>query len=709
MIMSETITAGAPVGNKNAARNGLSAVADAATKRAKLTGNFLDHAVAADAHYDAAQAWKDERDDDSHQHHTAMHEEHAKHYQIKNGKAVAAASTESADVVRAAGTSEGAEKGWAHRGSWSPENHMSALGDHSKEISDTHGLAGGDQKQFDAHLASMKAHAKSYHAKHNSDKDYHEEASRLHDHAVAKHREAGNNEISMTHRKLASEHAKEYLKASDTTNTEVIHCRSHSASGPVLAADQPWECGKAVSIMWMPAGTHTICAGFRKGSIELTVNCDASTAEAVQASLESWRQERPRQEPFGCIEHKEQEASFRVGASCGFKWNDDGVYLAAEPTTLGAQNVNGKVHRSWSPSFTTDADYSKATEHNGVLMFPEGVRGSRSNPAQITGVDFCVGTLTNKPAFHAMSPVKAKDAVQAAGTSEGVKKAWESRKRHSNHIDTIVAKDDNDNPLTGEDALDHAFENMPKGATHIYHHDDGGDDGAVFSFTKGSLSPKDVADSASACAEYDFHPRHVSLVWGHQSSTKATSAATSAATTPDTILANHQAKLDRANKIAAGQGALKTTVNDIYERCAVTATGTSEAVKATWSDAARKAAVEARRAKMPSAKRPDHDNPSHWLKSASEKADRHTRRALSESKSAAGAPDKFTASSHADAQDAHEEASHQHQNAADNAEDSGNPKVAKWHAEMVAYHDNEASYHSGMASHPPGGSHHRTF
>jgi len=71
------------------------------------------------------------------------------------------------------------------------------------------------------------------------------------------------------------------------------------------------------------------------------------------------------------------------------------------------------------------------------MVFPEGVRGSRSNPAEITGVDFCVGTLTNKPAFHAMSPVKSSEGetVTAAGTSEGAKKGWEERK-HWGHMFT---------------------------------------------------------------------------------------------------------------------------------------------------------------------------------------------------------------------------------------------------------------------------------
>ena len=191
-----------------------------------------------------------------------------------------------------------------------------------------------------------------------------------------------------SHHSNMSEDIDSSAKATDATATDVVHCRAHSSVGPALGASQPWQPGEQGSFMWMPAGVSTITAGFRRGSIELTVQCDEATAEAVQASLEAWREDRPKQEPFGCVEHKEQEASFRVGASCGFAWRNDGVYLAAEPTTLGAQNVNGRVHRSWSPSFTTDADYSKASEQGGVLVFPEGTRGSRSNPARITGVDF---------------------------------------------------------------------------------------------------------------------------------------------------------------------------------------------------------------------------------------------------------------------------------------------------------------------------------
>lgn len=229
----------------------------------------------------------------------------------------------------------------------------------------------------------------------------------------------------------AGEASREVVRAEDN---EVVFCRATSFESPVLAAAKDWAVGEKTEFMFMPAGVHTICAGFRKGSIELTVKCDESTAQAAQASLDGWRAERPKQECYGCVEHREAEASVRVSASCGFSWRGDGVYLAAEPTKLGVENVNGRIHRSWSPSFTTDADYSKAKDQGGMLVFPEGVRGSRSNPAEITGIDFVLGTITNKPAFREMSPVKAResgDVVAAEGTSEGVRKAWETRRTGS--------------------------------------------------------------------------------------------------------------------------------------------------------------------------------------------------------------------------------------------------------------------------------------
>ena len=227
--------------------------------------------------------------------------------------------------------------------------------------------------------------------------------------------------------------------------SDLIYCRA--ATSLNTASEQPWKQGQETSFMYMPAGLHTICAGFRGKSILLTVDVDPERdTQTVQASLNKLTVRYPKQKPFGCIEHEEKDASVWAKR---FEAQADGIYLAAEPSALGESHVNGRIHRSWSPSFLTDADYSKAKLANDIYEFPDGVRGSENNPAQITGIAFCVGTLTNNPAFKEMNPVRARDAalamsraqagddgtVQAtesqATRSEAPKKGWEGRAKLS--------------------------------------------------------------------------------------------------------------------------------------------------------------------------------------------------------------------------------------------------------------------------------------
>lgn len=182
--------------------------------------------------------------------------------------------------------------------------------------------------------------------------------------------------------------------------------------GATAAIDNnaPWEQDKMVDFMWMPAGVHNICAGYNKKRVHMAVECSQETANIVQASFEKMRKEEPKQIPFGCVEHREQEASVRA---TGFRFEpgtngrEAGVYIQATPTALGEKNVNGKIHCSWSPSFGTDADYEKAIVKGDDMFFPPGVRGSVTNPAKVTCVGFCCGTLTNRPAFREMAPVTA--------------------------------------------------------------------------------------------------------------------------------------------------------------------------------------------------------------------------------------------------------------------------------------------------------------
>ena len=386
--------------------------AHALTAQALRTGAGGDHFHAARAHKAAGAKAPDAESKALHQRFYKLHADKAAevgrnspmgghHLMNANdnggGDKVTAAWS---DAVQAAGTSEGAKKGWEHRG------HL--LSQYK------------DNESSNYHSENAQLLAENF---------GHPEEAEIARQYVALHKRLGEATKSgiAFQGEMSGKYYKHILppaKASSATVSDVVHCRaSGSAAGAKLGESKAWAVGEPVEFMWMPAGVSTICAGFRGGSIELTVRCDEATAEAVQASLDEWRKERRYQEPFGCVEHREQEASVRVTAACGFKWNGDGVYIAAEPTTLGATNVNGRVHRSWSPSFTTDADYAKAKEENGVLVFPDGVRGSRSNPASITGVDFCVGTLTNKPAFHEMRPVKAKEAVQVEQKASAPKQA----------------------------------------------------------------------------------------------------------------------------------------------------------------------------------------------------------------------------------------------------------------------------------------------
>lgn len=200
----------------------------------------------------------------------------------------------------------------------------------------------------------------------------------------------------------------------DIAEDNLIQCRA--SNGIAIPASKPWVPGEPVEFIYAPAGKHLITAGFRRGeTITICVENDEQTAIDLQASFDHLTATEPNQEPFGDEEHDAKKATLRFpNGVTKFSWGqikgNEGVVVAAEPTSYGAEAVNGKVYRSWSPEFATDAEYGKAKCKAGHWSFPEGVRGSQSNPARIVGVSFVMGALTNKPAFRAMPPVKAKKA-----------------------------------------------------------------------------------------------------------------------------------------------------------------------------------------------------------------------------------------------------------------------------------------------------------
>ena len=199
-------------------------------------------------------------------------------------------------------------------------------------------------------------------------------------------------------------------------NDNLIQCRL--SIGDILQASaKAWKQDENVEFMYMPTGVFVANgASYRGKGIVLAVKVDpVETTAQLKASLNDLVTRYPKQKPFGCIEHREEDAS--VWAS-DFVAKDAGVYLVAQPSSLGESHVNGKIHRGWSPAFTTDAEYDKAVLKNNVYYFPDGVRGSLSNPARVTGTDLCVGTLTNKPAIKNLDPVMASQTFVDPGVEE---------------------------------------------------------------------------------------------------------------------------------------------------------------------------------------------------------------------------------------------------------------------------------------------------
>ena len=224
-------------------------------------------------------------------------------------------------------------------------------------------------------------------------------------------------------------------------SNDIIQCRS--TYGTQLPTPKPWVADQPVTFIYAPEGLHTITAGFRKAdTITISVVVDEETAPALQEAFDHLTATMPKQEPYADEDHEGRKATLRFSpGQTKFSWgkvkDDTGIVISGGcPTSYGAEAVNGKVYRSYSPEFASDADYSKATvdKETRHWTFPDGVRGSEGNPARLVGVNFVVGALTNRPAFRQMPPVRArqaeveqKDTVKAAGTHDSVVKSWITR------------------------------------------------------------------------------------------------------------------------------------------------------------------------------------------------------------------------------------------------------------------------------------------
>jgi hypothetical protein len=209
----------------------------------------------------------------------------------------------------------------------------------------------------------------------------------------------------------------------------------NSTAEPALRARVASEVDRGAKtsnrVMFVPAGVHTIAAGFGPGSARVTIRVDRETAAVLQASLAKLNSEHAPQRALFDANHEEKEA---MGWPLRFEWSDSpepGVYAVTEWSALGSQYIDGRVMRAFSGQFFTDAALPKASAVRAGQTYSvgEGKRGSQENPARITGLDFpYAGTLTNDPAFRKILPLWASRAgAHSSDSDEGVNKTNQNK------------------------------------------------------------------------------------------------------------------------------------------------------------------------------------------------------------------------------------------------------------------------------------------
>lgn len=194
--------------------------------------------------------------------------------------------------------------------------------------------------------------------------------------------------------------------------------QARPAAEPALHAryaSAEFEGEPPAEFMYMPGGVHTVWLGRGGKPAQVTVEVTAATAAALQASLDQLVEERAPQRPYFDFEHRGDEAS---AWPVRFAWRttpEPGVYVAVEWSKDGRDAVLGKVHRAFSPVFFADAKFPPVPAAAKEVTVPDGQRGSKQNPATVTGCAFVAGSLTNQPAFRKILPLWAKESTAAAG------------------------------------------------------------------------------------------------------------------------------------------------------------------------------------------------------------------------------------------------------------------------------------------------------
>jgi len=154
--------------------------------------------------------------------------------------------------------------------------------------------------------------------------------------------------------------------------------------------------GDTYEFMIMPAGTHTCWFGQGDEAVRRTVVVDAAAAVALEAQLQALLARDGKQRAYFDFDH--QDTGPASGWPVAFFWKDGdkpGVYCRAELSESGAKAIKGRDYRAFSPVF-----YVTRKDPARVICRADG--------------DLCMGSLVNKPAFHEIEPLWARERGQDA-------------------------------------------------------------------------------------------------------------------------------------------------------------------------------------------------------------------------------------------------------------------------------------------------------
>jgi len=267
------------------------------------------------------------------------------------------------------------------------------------------------------------------------------------------------------------------------------------------------------------------------------------------------------------------------------------------------------------------------------------VRGSASNPARLVAVNFVTGALTNKPAFKNMPNVKARhvappgdDTVKANWSDSAREAAAEARR-----AGTANANDASEIANGISDAIDNR-----KHSNHA---------AAAEAHKSASELHRAEADKHESSSNWKAAGEHFGKARYHEMRSS-----------------EHQSESDRMSKTKATDA---TASDNILTTLRIE---DGQVVKAAWSDAARAAALEARK----------HGSYAEY----SDDAHEASKRALDLSRTAQGHHQDRRA--HREAAEAHENAATGHRYA---AMETDHPEVVKHHQTHADFHDSMADAH----------------